>query len=141
MALARGERSKLRTYPELVANNQLRLTTLACETGGRWSATCGHVVRELAKAKARQAPEETRARVAAGWAARWWSLLAVAGRNALAATLVDDKPHTLDGVDGETPDWPDVLHDHTPGTVLAELRLTEDTGETLPGPGGHASIN
>ena len=122
IAIARGEREKLNTYPELVNNGRLRLTTLACETGGRWSSTCATVVRLLAKAKARQAPEEKRARVAAGWASRWWSLLAAAGRNALAATLVDDSPLTLDGVDGAEPEWPDVLLDNNPGTVLAELR-------------------
>ena len=103
IAILRGERQKLRTYLDLVRNSRLRLTTLASETGGRWSTTCVTVVRLLAKAKARQAPEETRARVAAAWASRWWSLLGIACRKTLAATLVDDAPLLLEGVDGETP--------------------------------------
>ena len=97
------------------------------------------MVRQLAKAKARNVPEEKQARIAAAWASRWWSLLSIIGRNALAATLVNDSPHTLDNVDGKEPVWPDVLHDHTPGTVLAELRLdTEGSGETLLAPASQA---
>ncbi len=36
-------------------------------------------------------------------------MLSVTGRNALASTLVDDKPLVglLDGVDGDEPAWPD----------------------------------
>lgn len=111
VAIRRGERDKVRKYPELVNNGRLRLTTLATETGGRWSSNCVTIVRLLAKAKARSAPEEKQARVAAGWANRWWNLLAVTGRNTLAATLVDDKPllSLLDGHDGNEPVWPDVL--------------------------------
>ena len=131
VAIARGERQKNTTYPELVNNSRLRLTTLACETGGRWSDTCVYVVRQLAKAKARQAPPERRQRVAAAWAARWWSLLCMAGRNALASTLVDDAPSLLDGVDGEEPDWHEVLRDSNPGTVLEALRDDLETEELL----------
>ena len=131
VAIARGEDNKKRTYPDLVNNGRLRLTTLACETGGRWSSTCAYVVRQLARAKARQAPEERRTRVAAAWASRWWNLLAIAGRNALATTLVDDTPGLLDGVDGDEPLWTDVLHDNTLGTVLAELP-DENTEGALP---------
>ena len=104
-------------------NDRLRLTTLATETGGRWSDTCVKVVRLLARAKARQAPEEQRAKVAAAWASRWWSLLVIAGRNCLASTLVDDAPLLLDGTDGEEPYWPDVL---LAGALEAQTSLPED---------------
>ena len=56
---------------------------------------------------------------------RWWGMLAVAGRNALAGTLVDDAPNLLDGLDGQEPLWPDVLLDSNPGTQLAELLETD----------------
>ena len=92
-------------------SGRLRLTTLANETGGRWSATCTKVVRLLAKAKARNAPEERRGRVAAAWASRWWGMLSIAGRNALARTLVDDKPLLLDGFDCDEPLWHEVVLD------------------------------
>ena len=109
----------------------MRLTVLACETGGRWSQTCLTVVRLLARAKARNAPEEAQARVAAAWASRWWSLLAIAGRNTLAATIVDDAPQLLDGVDGETPLWTDVLLD------AAELPNLHDPAPELDDNGGN----
>ena len=127
VAIARGERDKARTYPDLVNNNRLRLTTLACETGGKWSTTCLKVIRLLAKAKARQAPEARRARVAAAWASRWWSLLSVAARNTLAATLADEKPRTLDGFDGEEPLWHEVLLD----AALEPAQLAEETDNSL----------
>ena len=99
------------------------------------------MLRQLAVAKARQAPEERRARVAAGWATRWWGLLSIAGRNALTGTLVDDAPDFLDGVDGAEPLWREVLRDGNPGTILGELHGELET-EELPGPGDTgASIN
>lgn len=67
------------------------------------------VGRELAKAKVREAPEERRTRVAAAWASRWWNIRSIAARNALAATLADDKPLALDGYDAPEPLWTDVL--------------------------------
>ena len=131
VAIARGEEEKRTKYPDLVNNSRLRLTALACETGGRWSQTCLTVVRLLARAKARNAPEEAQARVAAAWASRWWSLLAIAGRNTLAATIVDDAPQLLDGVDGETPLWTDVLLD------AAELPNLHDPAPELDDNGGN----
>ena len=103
VAIARAEHAKGAKYPELLYNSRLRLTTLACETGGRWSDLTANVVRLLAKAKARQAPEGQRSALSAAWASRWWSLLSVAFQNALASTLVDDKPLLLDGVDDLEP--------------------------------------
>ena len=56
LSLSGAEHSKQDTYPELVDSPIARLTTLACETGGRWSSTCHEVVEQLAAAKARAAP-------------------------------------------------------------------------------------
>ena len=85
------------------------------------------MIRLLAKAKARQAPEERRAKVAAAWAARWWSLLSIAARNTLAATLADDKPKALDGFDGEEPLWHEVLLD---GALEPQTQQGGGRGET-----------
>jgi len=112
VAIIRLERRKRTTYPELVDSNRLRLTTLACETGGRWSKECVTTVRKLANAKARSAREDQQAKLAAAYAKRWWCLLSVAAQNALAASLANDKPRLSDGVDGEEPDWQDVLYDN-----------------------------
>ena len=56
VALARGEGAKETIYPELMGSAVARLTTLACETGGRWSDLCLVTVAQLAAARARQAP-------------------------------------------------------------------------------------
>ena len=103
VAIERGEKAKTRTYPDLVGSDRLRLTTLACEVGGRWSMATVELVRALAVAKARQVP--TRVRVAAqlGMERRWWSMLSVAVQDALACTLVADGVDVLDGVGGEPP--------------------------------------
>ena len=110
VAIQRLERAKRATYPELVDSNRLRLTTLACETGGRWSQECVKTVRLLARAKARSAREEQQTKMAAAYANRWWSILSVAAQNSLAGSLADDKPQLLDGIDGEEPDWQEVLY-------------------------------
>ena len=57
VAIARAEAAKARTYPELVDSDELRLTRLACEVGGRWSQTCVDVIRQLAKVRARDRAE------------------------------------------------------------------------------------
>ena len=103
VAIERGERAKETTYPDLVDSDRLRLTTLACEIGGRWSQSTVDVVRALAKAKARQAPQRVRVAAQLGWERRWWSMLSVAVQDALASTLVEDGVEVLDGVDGDPP--------------------------------------
>ena len=57
VAIARAEAAKARTYPELVDSDELRLTTLACATGGRWSCTGVDVIRHLAKIRAGDSPD------------------------------------------------------------------------------------
>ena len=108
VAIARGERDKAETYPELLDSPRLRLVTLACETGGRWSPRCLRLVRELAAWRAQSAPAPLRPAMAGALAARWWGLLSVAAQSTLAATLVDDAVQLLDGVAGDLPPWTEV---------------------------------
>ena len=110
-AIRRAERDKASTYPELVDSSVLRLTTLACEVGGRWSQRTADLVQELAFAKSRQYPPRLRASAAVGWRKRWWSVLAVSAQDALAATLVDDGVLLLDGGDDHIPELSAVLLD------------------------------
>ena len=56
LALARAERDKSTTYPELADSDVVAFTTLACEDGGRWIRTCVDAVAALATARARDAP-------------------------------------------------------------------------------------
>ena len=111
VALARAERAKATTYPELVASPVVRLVTVAMEVGGRMSTSTRQLLRQLARAKARAAPAALRAAARTAWVARWTSLLSVAAQSALAATLVDDAVVVLDGTDGATPSHADVCLD------------------------------
>jgi len=110
-AIRRAEGVKETTYHDLVNSDRLRLTTLACEVGGRWSATCLETVRQLAAARARAAPQHLRRSAQLAWTARWWAMLSIAAQNTLAATILDDAVPVLDGFDGEEPALTDVLLD------------------------------
>ena len=103
IAIRRAEGAKATTYRELVQSTVVRLVTVACETGGRWSAEARTVLRGLAAARARSSPPVTQHAARASWLRRWGSLLSVAQQDALAATLVDDVPSDLDGADGVQP--------------------------------------
>ena len=109
VALRRGERDKDTTYPELVGSPLARLTTLACETGGRWSDGCREVVRQLASARSRSAPRHLQAASRCALEARWWALLSCCQQDAVAATLVDDAVGLLDGQDAPAPPLVDTL--------------------------------
>ena len=111
VAIARAEKSKATTYPELVESDRLRLLTLACEVGGRWSQTCLDTVKALAQARSRQAAPLLRSAAARGWAARWWALLSVAAQDCLASTLLGDSVVTLGGVVTSEPSLAEVVLD------------------------------
>ena len=106
VAIRRAELAKRRTYPELVDSSEVRLITLACEVGGRWSSTVADVLRRMGASRARSAPQAIQASARGAWARRWGGLLSVGVQSALAATLVDDVPLELDGIDELAP--PDV---------------------------------
>ena len=57
VAIARAEAAKSGTYPELDGSGVVRLTTLACETGGRWSEAAADTIAQLAVLRARAAPK------------------------------------------------------------------------------------
>ena len=103
IAIARAERDKERTYPELVNSGVVRLATVAMEVGGRLSEASLDLLRRLAGARARSTPGPLRASARAAWLGRWVTMVSVAAQDALAATLVDDAVLLLDGADGEVP--------------------------------------
>ena len=114
-SIARGETDKRRTYPELVHSPLVKLTTMACEVGGRWSQQCVRIVKELAWARARSAPRVLQLATYHAFAARWWALLSCAQQDCLAASLLDDGLALLDGCDGAEPALTDVLLDNAYG--------------------------
>ena len=110
-SIARAEAKKGQTYSELVESPCVRLLTLACETGGRWSQQCADVLAQLAFTRARAAPQHLQLATRTALVGRWWALLSVAQQDALAATLVDDCPLALDGHDGAEPAFSELVAD------------------------------
>ena len=110
----RGEHDKDITYPELLQSPHVRLLTLACETGGRWSRTCCRVVRELSWARARRAPRALQKATRQAFFSRWWSLLSCCQQDSFAASVLDEGLATLDGWDAADPDLADVLFAERP---------------------------
>ena len=111
VALARAEQHKRTTYHELVHSDRCRLVVLACETGGRWSKQSLALVRDLAWAKAQQAPPMIRANLRQAYFARWTGLLAVCMQDTLASSLLDDNCMLGQGQTGQEPSWSDLLLD------------------------------
>ena len=82
---------------------------LGCEVGGRWDREALDVLRELARAKSRVAPDLLRLTAALAWHRRWMCMLSVAAQTALAETLLAPCSPHLSERDGEVPDLGDVL--------------------------------
>ena len=114
ISFGRAAESKESTYPELVHSDVVKLTTLACEVGGRWSAECAEVLAKLAMARARASPRHLQLAARLSYENRWWALLSCAQQDSLAATLVDDAVCLLDGRDGWEPAVVDVVFARAP---------------------------
>ena len=122
VAIANAEQNKVRRYPELVDSTRCKFVVLACEVGGRWSATCCQFVRDLAEAKSRAAPRRLQRSTARAWEDRWSGMLAVAAQDALAATLVDVAPQLLHARDVSGPPLGMLLHGEAPAQSRLPLR-------------------
>ena len=89
-AIERGEKRKPQQYREAwQARGRVRLLTLACETGGRWSDQCVDFVRMLAKHKAKEAPPVLQRSAEYGWQSRWWTLLSCSAHRTFAASITE----------------------------------------------------
>ena len=85
-----AEKTKHSKYREAAENRgDVKLVTLACEVGGRWSKACVEWVRKLAKHKASSQPQHLQRATEYAWSARWWSLLSVTAQRSVAVTLLD----------------------------------------------------
>jgi hypothetical protein len=60
---------------------------------------------QLVAVRARRAPPLLHAAAVRAWQRRWWCLLAVAVQDAVAATLVQDKPTELSAPAGFPEPW------------------------------------
>ena len=83
-------------------------------------------VRALAAFRARAAPQALRRSAEYAWQARWWAILSVATKDALASTLVDDAPRYLHGRPPHVPTLRGLLLDAEP--VLSPLEVADEEG-------------
>ena len=87
-ALRLARQAKERTYPELCRSARSRLTVLALEVGGRWSAEAAGFVRQLARCRARAAPATAGSAATSAYALRWSALISFAATRAFCASLL-----------------------------------------------------
>jgi hypothetical protein len=118
-----ARRRKERAYPELTDAPRCRLVVFATEVGGRWSSEAVLLVQLLAKAKARAAPRLFQKSAELAFYKRWTAILAVAAQSAVASSLLDDDLRTLDAVDGDTPEFHEVLCGGQTGEEVAFSRM------------------
>ena len=95
------------------------------EIGSRWNEEAYQFIRHLAKAKARSAPAVLQRSLQLAWIRRWTGMIAFAGHDAFAASLLEELPAYTVSTDGEQP-WlghmlaQDASEEHLlPGELLA----------------------
>ena len=76
------------TYSDISDSGVARLVVLGCEVYGRWCEDAILLVRQLAAAKAREAPPALRASARQAWSCRWWSLASVGVQRAIGEALL-----------------------------------------------------
>ena len=103
VCFARARRDKETTYPELVGSPFVHLVVAGMEVGGRLSREALDLLDAAAKHEARLEPRVLRRYAERAWRERWVAMLAVAGQDAVAATLVQEGVALLDGIDGAPP--------------------------------------
>ena len=87
--LEQAREDKERTYQELVGSSRCKLVVVGVETGGRWSSEAVAFVRQLAYARARDAPAFLQFATTGAWERRWTRMLSCACAASFAASLVE----------------------------------------------------
>ena len=125
-ALRVAEERKATTYQEAeAAAGRVRLETLACEVGGRWSQNCITWIGKLAKHKASGELFHLQRATEYAWYKRWWSLLSVAAQRAFALSLIEVDCDAIKPLADFEPKLGDVLADvrYELGPTVSRLPL------------------
>jgi hypothetical protein len=123
VALQRARDMHEQTYPELVHSDRLRLIVLGCELGGRQPTEALLLIRQLAAAKAREAPELLRKSAQFAWQHRWLSLVSIAAQTTLAQSLSQPQSQHRDEFDGWAPDLSEALQGLREAPAVSRLPL------------------
>ena len=119
-----AEKRKTNTYREAAqAEGKVKLETLACEIGGRWSDNCIKWVAHLAKYKASSELPHLRRASEFAWHSRWWSILSVAAQRALVLSLIEVDSDAIKPLADFEPRVGDILADvrYEVGSVVSRL--------------------
>ena len=114
VALQRTRRDHETTYRDLIASDRAHLAILGCEVGGRWDPEALSILRQLAAAKAREAPSLIQRSTQMAWHRRWLSLLSVATQTSLAESLLQPSGPQRAEFDGCTPLCSEIRDDSPP---------------------------
>ena len=103
----------------------MKLETLACEIGGRWSENCIKWVAHLAKYKASSELPHLKRASEYAWHSRWWSILSVAAQRALVLSLIEVDSDAIKPLADFEPRVGDILADvrYELGAVVSRLPL------------------
>jgi len=121
-----AEKRKTNKYREAAeAEGKVKLETLACEIGGRWSENCIKWVAHLAKYKASSELPHLRRASEFAWHSRWWSILSVAAQRALVLSLTEVDSDAIKPLADFEPRVGDILADvrYELGAVESRLPL------------------
>ena len=113
IALQRTRATHENTYFDLVNNDRVAFVMLGSELGGRFSDEALRVLKQLAAAKARQAPDLLRSSIRHGWHHRWLCMLSVATQSTLAESLLKPGSQYFSEIDGACPDLLDLICDRS----------------------------
>ena len=122
VALQRTDEQHRQQYHELCSSNRAHFVMLGAELGGRLSAEASHMLRQLAAAKAREAPQLLRRSVEFAWHRRWLTLVSVAIQVATAESLLEPTSSHKTEVDGHTPCWTELPGRDCPACSRLPLR-------------------
>lgn len=111
VTLARAQKSKGRTYAELVSSSLLCLVVAAVETGGCLHRDARELLKSAAADGARSEPARLQSIARRAFLARWRTLLSIATQDFLAATLAGEGASLLNATPGAATTTPDLLLD------------------------------
>ena len=126
VCLERAEDRKRKTYKEAETNHTVKLVTLACEVGGRWSDTCIDMVNTLARIKAKEVPLQMQRSTEYAYSVRWWSLLSCAAQVSFASSILEINVDLLQPMTDTPADIEDVfdLCRHEDGPRVSRMPLS-----------------
>ena len=104
------------------------MVVFGVEVGGRWGEEAATLLRLLAAARAREAPEAVRQAAHTAWLVRWSALLAVAAQRAFAASLLELPLAGECDVGGTPPALDELLADARWHVPVPASRLPGATG-------------